>query len=193
MSACDPWYDAMWMMLAPTSCRRIAMMLVATSCHDAGEHFLPWWWWGKTASLQSALSLPHKIDVGQMLQKQSASADNLWLTSWLGKTMSFKRRSFFDNLDLTSWTYWQTVKSSNLLGGKYILLAIFSSLLDKQLVQTKALSWENPIFCRFQYKTGLLNPLSLYYSLFNSNVTVREPPIVSFPPRTNITPNNFLS
>ena len=69
-----------------------------TYCHDAGEHFLPWWWWGKTASLQSALSLPHKIDVGQMLQKQSASADNLWLTSWLGKTMSFKRRCF-----LTIW------------------------------------------------------------------------------------------
>ena len=74
-----------------------------------------------------------------------------------------QKKMFFDNLNLTSW---QTVQSSNLLGGKYILLAIFSSLLDKQLVQTKALSWENPIFCRFQYTTDLLNSLSLYYSLF---------------------------
>ena len=137
MSACGPWYDGLW------------MMLVALSCHDAGEHFLPWWWWGKTASLQSALSLPHKIDVGQMLQKQSASADNLWLTSWLGKTMSFKRRWF-----LASWISFLDKQYTTKKIRRKRYLTIFSSLLDKGFVQTKDLSWEIPISCRFWCTTG---------------------------------------
>ena len=107
-----------------------------------------------------------------------------------------QKKIFFDNLNLTSWTSWRTVQSSNLLGGKYILLAIFSSLLYKQLVQTKTLRWDNPIFCRFQYKTACSTtcPCTIHYSIPTSLFSfVQGSLIVSFAPRTYITPNNFLS
>ena len=106
-------------------------------CHvdDVGGDFLPWCWWAFLAMMmmgQNSLLAKCNVVAPQNRCRTNVTKTECECRQSLTHLLTRKnnvvqKKMFFDNLNLTSW---QTVQSSNVFGGKYILLAIFSSLLD---------------------------------------------------------------
>ena len=102
---------------------------------DVGGAFLPWCWWaflammmmGQNSLLAKCIVVAPQNRCRTNVTKTECECRQSLTHLLTRKNNVVQKKMFFDNLNLTSW---QTVQSSNVFGGKYILLAIFSSLLD---------------------------------------------------------------